>query len=193
LFGNWISIGDIFIAFFTPLWVASGAGVFYLRKRLSALTEAQVKSRQDHSRLRSSTVSGMRASEGEMGKSSHHDQRQLSTMRITKNTQLLGSLKEKKETRINIEVDKLGLRLNSNKRVVLAGVDGKIEAGSVTAIMGPSGAGKVCDCDVGIDLIVSKNNISLLLLLLLLLSLSLHIYDFVFEKKKKNLNIRLHS
>jgi ABC-type multidrug transport system fused ATPase/permease subunit len=55
---------------------------------------------------------------------------------------LLGSLKAKTDTRINLEVDQLGLRLNSNKAVVLAGVDGKINAGGVTAIMGPSGAGK---------------------------------------------------
>ena len=54
----------------------------------------------------------------------------------------LSSIREKTATRINIEVKHLGLKLKSNGYPVLAGVNGKIHAGGVTAVMGPSGAGK---------------------------------------------------
>ena len=54
----------------------------------------------------------------------------------------LASIRTKTETRINIEVKQLGLKLKSNGYPVLAGVNGKIHAGGVTAVMGPSGAGK---------------------------------------------------
>ena len=55
---------------------------------------------------------------------------------------LLGSISTKTKSRMNIEVRGLGLTLRSNGATVLAGVDGKIPAGGVTAVMGPSGAGK---------------------------------------------------
>jgi hypothetical protein len=48
---------------------------------------------------------------------------------------LLASLKDKSSTRINIQFEKLGLRLNSTGQELLAGVDGHINAGCVTAIM----------------------------------------------------------
>ena len=54
----------------------------------------------------------------------------------------LGSLATKTDTRINIEVRNLGLQLNSNGQAVLKGVNGTLQSGSVTALMGPSGAGK---------------------------------------------------
>ena len=61
-------------------------------------------------------------------------------------SELLGSLKEKNKTRVNIEVKKLGLKLKTSGQVVLAGVDGKIAAGSVTAIMVCAPALKLCFC-----------------------------------------------
>ena len=55
---------------------------------------------------------------------------------------VLGSIKTKTTTRVNIEVQQLGLKLHSNGAMVLAGVNGKLDSGKVTALMGPSGAGK---------------------------------------------------
>ena len=54
----------------------------------------------------------------------------------------LGSIEVKTDSRINIEVQNLGLVLNVNGREVLKGVNGTLQSGSVTALMGPSGAGK---------------------------------------------------
>ena len=54
----------------------------------------------------------------------------------------LSAMRTKKTTRMNIEVEDLGLRLNSNGKQVLKGVNGFFHAGTVTAVMGPSGAGK---------------------------------------------------
>jgi len=48
----------------------------------------------------------------------------------------------KSRTRIDFNFEKLGLRLNSTGQQVLAGVTGHCVAGTVTAVMGPSGAGK---------------------------------------------------
>jgi ABC-type multidrug transport system ATPase subunit len=43
---------------------------------------------------------------------------------------------------IDFEFKELGLELKENKKKVLAGVTGQILHGRVTAVMGPSGAGK---------------------------------------------------
>ena len=54
----------------------------------------------------------------------------------------LTSLAAKDQTKVSFDFNDLGLKLNTNGMQVLAGVTGQLPAGSVTAIMGPSGAGK---------------------------------------------------
>lgn len=54
----------------------------------------------------------------------------------------LSSLASKDQTKVSFDFNDLGLKLNTNGLQVLAGVTGQLPAGSVTAIMGPSGAGK---------------------------------------------------
>ena len=58
-------------------------------------------------------------------------------------TEELPSLRAKRETMIDLSFIKLGLVLRSNGFKVLNGVTGRCRPGRVTAIMGPSGAGKV--------------------------------------------------
>ncbi|GMI46325.1 hypothetical protein TrCOL_g9564 [Triparma columacea] len=55
---------------------------------------------------------------------------------------LLPHLDEKGPLRMDIEFDNLGLILNGTKKRVLNSVTGLLRAGRITAIMGPSGAGK---------------------------------------------------
>ena len=54
----------------------------------------------------------------------------------------LNSLRDKRETRMELSFVRLGLVLRSNDFKVLNGVTGRCRPGRVTAIMGPSGAGK---------------------------------------------------
>jgi hypothetical protein len=55
---------------------------------------------------------------------------------------LLPHLKDKGDLRMDIEFNKLGLVLNGSKKRVLNSVTGILKSGRITAIMGPSGAGK---------------------------------------------------
>jgi len=54
----------------------------------------------------------------------------------------LSSLRNKRDTMIELTFERLGLELRSNGAKVLNGVSGSCRPGRVTAIMGPSGAGK---------------------------------------------------
>jgi len=54
----------------------------------------------------------------------------------------LQSLRDKRDTMIELAFVRLGLVLRSNGAKVLNGVTGRCRPGRVTAIMGPSGAGK---------------------------------------------------
>ena len=54
----------------------------------------------------------------------------------------LPSLRDKTETALDLRFVRLGLVLRSNGLEVLRGVTGRCRPGRVTAIMGPSGAGK---------------------------------------------------
>ncbi|KAK3263794.1 hypothetical protein CYMTET_27424, partial [Cymbomonas tetramitiformis] len=51
-------------------------------------------------------------------------------------------LKRMAVERIDVEFQRLGLRLKGNGAIVLDGVTGKLWSSHITAIMGPSGAGK---------------------------------------------------
>jgi ABC-type multidrug transport system fused ATPase/permease subunit len=55
----------------------------------------------------------------------------------------LSSLRDKRDTMIELTFEKLGLELRSNGAKVLNGVSGSCRPGRVTAIMGPSGASSV--------------------------------------------------
>jgi len=131
--------------------VASCVGYCILFFKNSAKLETQMKARGDSEappplagkrpstmlKQKTSMFNIIRSSTGSSPSESRTSKatRSYSISARMESVELLGSLKQKTETRINLEVDKLGLRLNSNKRVVLAGVDGKIDAGGVTAIM----------------------------------------------------------
>jgi len=56
--------------------------------------------------------------------------------------EFLSSFRDKSQTMLNLTFIKLGLELRSNNIKVLNGVTGSCRPGRVTAIMGPSGAGK---------------------------------------------------
>ena len=49
---------------------------------------------------------------------------------------------EEKTFRIDFEFRDLGLKLKKNDKTILEGINGRIMSGRVTAVMGPSGAGK---------------------------------------------------
>ena len=51
-------------------------------------------------------------------------------------------ISRKTDTRVDLEMKDLGLRLKGSGRSVLDGVTGYLRAGRLTALMGPSGAGK---------------------------------------------------
>ena len=55
---------------------------------------------------------------------------------------MLLSFEKKTDACIDFDFNRLGLRLNTNGLQVLRGVTGNLPAGAVTAVMGPSGAGK---------------------------------------------------
>jgi ABC-type multidrug transport system fused ATPase/permease subunit len=147
VFDHWVNIGIYILTLSGIICIGSGLGCFFLSVYKSAWTVVQ-----DDSRKRARTVAALNESGGGSGRASVSPKlslfgvggRAVSMDNRKKDAAFLGSLKEKIDTRVNLEVDRLGLKLNTDKRVVLAGVDGKFEAGSVTAIMGPSGAGKVC-------------------------------------------------
>lgn len=49
---------------------------------------------------------------------------------------------EEKTFRIDFKFRDLGLKLKKNDKTILEGINGRIRSGRVTAVMGPSGAGK---------------------------------------------------
>ena len=55
---------------------------------------------------------------------------------------MLQSFSQKSDAKLDFDFNRLGLRLNTNGLQVLRGVTGHLPAGAVTAVMGPSGAGK---------------------------------------------------
>ena len=119
-------VGIFLLCMAIPLLLLAALGMWNIRKEENLLRTGNEISEQNGEPTRKNTP-----------------QRASMTNRI-QSTERLGSIEDKKRARtlVNIEVDNLGLTLNSNGAVVLAGVSGRLNAGSVTAIMGPSGAGK---------------------------------------------------
>ena len=66
-------------------------------------------------------------------------------------------LRQKLDFTMDVQFENLGLKLRSNGLQVLRGVTGRCASGRITAIMGPSGAGKV-GCQVRASVCVARVN-----------------------------------